>query len=146
MKAESLKKIASLSSEAAGPLQPFFKPSDKSSTSRKSSECKVSAIADVLIMAASSFSELKASTSLPNLPRAAKGETVSYAMLQSQTRQCSLIGSWGIFLSGRLCKSRKDRYLPFEHQCVRLLPRTNVLACSIFPPSFAPATRPQNSS
>ena len=52
MKAESPKIIASLSSGAAGLLQTFFKPSDKSSTSRKSSVGKVSAVADVLIMAA----------------------------------------------------------------------------------------------
>ena len=35
-------------------------------------------------------------------------------------------------LSVGLCQSRKDPYLPPEPQCVRLLPRTNVLACSRF--------------
>ena len=42
-----------------------------------------------------------------------------------------------VFLSVGLCLSRKDPYLPLEPQCVRLLPRTNVLApygiCRQFP-------------
>ena len=33
-----------------------------------------------------------AAPSLPNLPRAVKGETVSSALLQSQTRLSSLVG------------------------------------------------------
>ena len=41
-----------------------------------------------------------------------------------------------VFLSVGLCQSRKDPYLPLEPQCVRLLPRTNVLASSRFQPLF----------
>ena len=37
-----------------------------------------------------------------------------------------------VVLSVGLCQSRKDRYLPLQPQCVRLLPRTHVLACSRF--------------
>ena len=47
MTAESPKRIASLSSTAAGFLQPFFKQSDEPPASRKSSVSKVSAEADV---------------------------------------------------------------------------------------------------
>ena len=42
-----------------------------------------------------------------------------------------------VILSVGLCQSRKDRYLPLHPQCVRLLPRTNVLACSRFQKQFA---------
>ena len=46
-RAESPKRIASLSSTAAGFLQTFFKQSDEPPASRKSSVSKVSAMADV---------------------------------------------------------------------------------------------------
>ena len=46
-RAESPKRIASLSSTAAGFLQTFFKQSDELPASRKSSVSKVSAMADV---------------------------------------------------------------------------------------------------
>ena len=41
-----------------------------------------------------------------------------------------------VVLSVCLCMWRKDRYLPYECQCVRHLPWTNVLACSMFVPAF----------
>ena len=41
-----------------------------------------------------------------------------------------------VVLSVGLCQSRKDRYLPLQPQCVRLLPRTHVLACSRFQKQF----------
>ena len=41
-----------------------------------------------------------------------------------------------VILSVGLCQSRKDRYLPLHPQCVRLLPRTHVLACSRFQKQF----------
>ena len=41
-----------------------------------------------------------------------------------------------VVLSVGLCQSRKDRYLPLQPQCVRLLPRTHVLASSRFQPVF----------
>lgn len=41
-----------------------------------------------------------------------------------------------ILLSVGLCQSRKDPHLPSEPHPVRLLPRTNVLACSRFRPIF----------
>ena len=42
-----------------------------------------------------------------------------------------------VVLSVSLCQSRKDPYLPLHPQCVRLLPRTHVLACSRFQKQFA---------
>ena len=41
-----------------------------------------------------------------------------------------------VVLSVGLCQSRKNRYLPLQPQCVRLLPRTHVLACSRFQKQF----------
>ena len=41
-----------------------------------------------------------------------------------------------VVLSGCMCQSRKDPYLPLEPQCVRLLPRPHGLACSMFVPAF----------
>ena len=41
------------------------------------------------------------------------------------TRFCVMVA---VVLSGCLCQSRKDPYLPLEPQCVRLLPRPNGLA------------------
>ena len=42
-----------------------------------------------------------------------------------------------VVLSVSLYLSRKDPYLPLHPQCVRLLPRTHVLACSRFQKQFA---------
>ena len=41
-----------------------------------------------------------------------------------------------VVLSVGLYQSRKDRYLPHQPLCVRLLPRTHVLACSRFQKQF----------
>ena len=41
-----------------------------------------------------------------------------------------------VVLSVCLCVWRKDPYLPYDCRCVRHLPRTNVLACSMFVPAF----------
>lgn len=54
-------------------------------------------------------------------------------------------------LSYSLYPWRKDPYLPYECQCVRHLPRTNVLACSMFVPAFrhcfaAPKVSPDHPS
>ena len=56
-----------------------------------------------------------------------------------------------VVLSYSLYPWRKDPYLPYECQCVRHLPRTNVLACSIFVPAFrhcfaAPKVSPDHPS
>ena len=56
-----------------------------------------------------------------------------------------------VVLSVGLCQSRKDRYLPHQPLCVRLLPRTHVLACSMFVPAFrhcfaAPKVSPDHPS
>ena len=117
------------------------------------------------IMAAFSSPELKAfplhlrhirsfgsAPSLPTLPRAAR--LVRFA---SQRRDCVIysvphplhsinptdspdsrisVGAL-VVLSVALCQSRKDPYLPLHPQCVRLLPRTHVLACSRFQKQFA---------
>ena len=116
------------------------------------------------IMAAFSSPELKAfplhlrhirsfgsAPSLPTLPRAAR--LVRFA----SQRRASVIYSVPhplhsinptdspdsrisvgalVVLSVSLYLSRKDPYLPYECQCVRHLPRTNVLACSMFVPAF----------
>ena len=41
-----------------------------------------------------------------------------------------------VVLSGCMCQSRKDPYLPLEHQCVRLLPRPMGLPPMAFSVSF----------
>ena len=109
-----------------------------------------------LILPAFSSPELKAS---PHCSKSSKsseggqGETVSSvsAFFQSSLRSSlqeaatpatdspdtrfSVMAA--VVLSGCLCQSRKGPYLPFDPQCVRLLPRTNVLACSRFRMQFA---------
>ena len=56
-----------------------------------------------------------------------------------------------VVLSDGLCLWRKDPYLPFQPLSVRHLPRTNVLACSMFVPAFrhcfaAPKVSPDHPS
>ena len=86
--------------------------------------------------------------SLPNLPRAGRvgrfapnGETVCFVPLRSTNPTDSpdsrISGGALVVLSVGLCQSRKDRYLPHQPLCVRLLPRTHVLACSRFQKQFA---------
>ena len=113
-----------------------------------------------LILPASSSPDLKAfplhlrhyrscgsAPSLPNLPRAGRvgrfapnGETVCFVPLRSTNPTDSPDSRFSVgalvVLSVCLCMWRKDRYLPYECQCVRHLPWTNVLACSMFVPAF----------
>ena len=130
------------------------------------------------IMAAFSSPDLKAfplhlrhirsfgsAPSLPTLPRAAR--LVRFA---SQRRDCVIYSvplpllsinptdspdsriSVGAFdnLSVGLCQSRKDRYLPLQPLCVRLLPRTNVLApygiCRQFPHPLSRTRKPPSNT
>ena len=56
-----------------------------------------------------------------------------------------------VVLSDSLCLWRKDPYLPSQPLSVRHLPRTNVLACSMFVPAFrhcfaAPKVSPDHPS
>ena len=56
-----------------------------------------------------------------------------------------------VVISDRMCQWRKDPYLPSDRRCVRHLPRTNVLACSMFVPAFrhcfaAPKVSPDHPS
>ena len=59
------------------------------------------------------------------------------------------VGAW-VVLSIGLCQSRKDRYLPPERLCVRLLPRTNVLApygiCRQFPHPLSRTRKPPSNT
>ena len=103
--------------------------------------------------------------SLPNLPRAVK-----IGRYRAQwARQCDLFRSAVatlhkshrlakarfksvsvVMLSVGLCLSRKDRYLPLEPHCVRLLPRTNVLApygiCRQFPHPLSRTRKPPSNT
>ena len=128
-----------------------------------------------LILPASSSPELKASPlhlrhcrssgsapSHPNLPRAGRvgrfapnGETVCFVPLCSTNPTDSpdtrISVGMLVVLSDSLYPWRKGPYLPYECQCVRHLPRTNVLACSMFVPAFrhcftAPKVSPDHPS
>ena len=85
--------------------------------------------------------------SLPNLPRAGRvgrfapnGETVCFVPLRSTNptdspdTRISVMAA--VVLSGCLCPSRKDPYLPLDPQCVRLLPRPTGLPPMAFVASF----------
>ena len=128
-----------------------------------------------LILPAFSSSDLKAfplhlrhcrssgsAPSLPNLPRAGRvgrfvpnGETVCFVPLRSTNPTDSpesriSVGAL-VVLSDSLCLRRKDPYLPSQPLSVRHLPRTNVLACSMFVPAFrhcfaAPKVSPDHPS
>ena len=113
-----------------------------------------------LILPASSSPELKAfplhlchyrsfgsAPSLPNLPRAGRvgrfapnGETVCFVPLRSTNPTDSPDSRFSVMaavvLSGCLCQSRKDPYLPLDPQCVRLLPRPTGLPPMVFAVSF----------
>jgi len=113
-----------------------------------------------LILPASSSPELKvfplhlchcrssgSAPSLPNLPRAGRvgrfapnGETVCFVPLRSTNPTDSPDTRFSVMtavvLSGCLCQSRKDPYLPLDPQCVRLLPRTTSLPPMAFVASF----------
>ena len=85
--------------------------------------------------------------SLPNLPRAGRvgrfapnGETVCFVPLRSTNPTDSpdsriSVGAL-VVLSVGLCQSRKDRYLPHQPLCVRLLPRPTGLPPMAFVASF----------
>ena len=85
--------------------------------------------------------------SLPNLPRAGRvgrfapnGETVCFVPLRSTNPTDSpdsriSVGALVVRSVG-LCQSRKNRYLPLQPQCVRLLPRPTGLPPMAFVASF----------
>ena len=85
--------------------------------------------------------------SLPNLPRAGRvgrfapnGETVCFVPLRSTNPTDSPDTRFSVMaavvLSGCLCQSRKDPYLPLDPQYVRLLPRPTGLPPMAFVASF----------
>ena len=104
------------------------------------------------------FRSCGSAPSLPNLPRAGKARQwdlfrSAFAPLHKSHRLARTRFSVGalVILSECLCQWRKDPYLPSQPLFVRHLPRTNVLACSMFVPAFrhcfaAPIVSPDHPS
>ena len=95
-----------------------------------------------------SFRRLLRPPSLPNLPRAGRARLCDLFRSASATLPKShrlaivrikVVGA--DVLSGRMCLSRKDPYLPPEPQCVRLLPRPTGLPLWHLPSVSASASR-----